>query len=411
MPLDLYTHNVNGFKRNDDFVRNTCLASPLCIYGLQEHWLKPPYKRYPGVNGLMTIHPLLDGWGTSAMKIAMESGIRHGRPFGGTGYLWSKSISAAVKPRTEYQHERVTVLQVESSQGTIIIINAYMPFYDLRNIQSQVDCYMETIGFIESIISQNRECSFILLGDMNCNTSHGTNRFSSILNDFVSHNNFCSAYGLINNFDYSNEFTRSNDKSNSYSLLDYVFISPNLMPFVKEVEIVRSSLDLSDHCPVRVLFDIDVCQSVNRSNHVPPSIDWKRVDCNMQELFSHTMENALNSIAIPDCILHGNHVICSNPDHQIQIERYYNAIIECIAVADDVLPRIKTQGGKRFWNEELSRLKNDSIAAFDVWKSSGCPKNGPVFEMKKNAYYRYKIRLKLSKNFVDCRVTRLYRIP
>ena len=93
------------------------------------------------------------------------------------------------------------------------------------------------------------------------------------------------------------------------------------MPFIKEVEIVKSPLDLSDHCPVRVLIDIDICQTADKVNRANPSVDWKHVDSETRELFSQTMENALNSIDIPDCILHGNHV-CGNPDHLIQIERY-----------------------------------------------------------------------------------------
>ena len=48
------------------------LTQASCIYSLQEHWLPPPYKKYPGVNKLKSIHPNLDGWGRSAMKSQME---------------------------------------------------------------------------------------------------------------------------------------------------------------------------------------------------------------------------------------------------------------------------------------------------------------------------------------------------
>ena len=45
----------------------------------------------------------------------------------------------------------------------------------------------------------------------------------------------------------------------------------------------------------------------------------------------------------------------------------------------------------------MNILKNDSIVANDFWKVSGCPRSGPVFEAKKDAYYKYKLYLR------DCR--------
>ena len=78
MPLEIISHNVNGFERNKEFVRDTCLSFPNVIYSLQEHWLRPPTKKFPGVNVLKTIHSDLDGWGTSAMKSSMGSKILNG---------------------------------------------------------------------------------------------------------------------------------------------------------------------------------------------------------------------------------------------------------------------------------------------------------------------------------------------
>ena len=137
MPVNIVTHNVNGFDRNEGFVRDICSMLSPSILGIQEHWLRPPSKRLPGVNKLMTVHPDLDGWGTSAMKEKMQQKILYGRPFGGTGYIWSKSLSKSIKTRREYIHERVTTLEVTTSIGSILLINLYMPYYDSSNIETQ----------------------------------------------------------------------------------------------------------------------------------------------------------------------------------------------------------------------------------------------------------------------------------
>ena len=86
-------------------------------------------------------------------------------------------------------------------------------------------------------------------------------------------------------------------------------------------------------------------------------------------------------LTIPDFYLNLTKLISiqEDSDHLIQIERYYNAIIHSIADADRVLPRMGSFRKTTYWNAELSRLKNDSIVAFDFWKISGCPRDGPVF--------------------------------
>ena len=46
----------------------------------------------------------------------------------------------------------------------------------------------------------------------------------------------------------------------------------------------------------------------------------------------------------------------------------------------------------------LDDLKNESIFTFNLWKSAGRPQSGAVFEMKKNAKYRYKLAIRDAAN-------------
>ena len=85
--VTISTQNLNGFARNEGYIRGLCDRFPNTIRALQEHWLKPPAKKYPGVNKLGRVHDNFDGWGTSGMKSAMENQVRIGRPFGGTGFI------------------------------------------------------------------------------------------------------------------------------------------------------------------------------------------------------------------------------------------------------------------------------------------------------------------------------------
>ena len=399
MPLEILSHNVNGYDRNKEFIRDTCCSLPISIYGLQEHWLRPPSKKYPGVNVLKTLHPDLDGWGRSAMKSKMETKILNGRPFGGTGFIWSKTISSLVKPRNEYNHERITVLEINSSLCPILVINCYLPYFNSNDIVSQTDIYVETVGFIDYVINDNPGASIIVMGDMNCDYYNGTNQFALALKDLVAEHGLYCTYDSMNNFDARTCYTRSNVKQASFSLLDYIFVSRNLIPHIVDVSILDSGDVLSDHIPVKITLDIDLSIKHTTTKSLPSVVNWRGITDSVRKNFENVMEDCLNKICIPD-ILHGKKC-CNDLEHIHQIEDYYLKIVDCIRVADLQLPRCRPTTIKGYWNDELSSLKHDSIVAHDFWKMNGSPRNGPIFEAKKHAYYKYKLYLKKCKFGLD----------
>jgi hypothetical protein len=109
------SHNINGFARNKSFLKQLCDSVPNSIRAIQEHWLRPAYKKQYGVNQLRAVHQDFDGFGTSAMKTQMQNGIKLGRPFGGTGFVYSKKYSDCMRPLVHYQHERITVVELSHS--------------------------------------------------------------------------------------------------------------------------------------------------------------------------------------------------------------------------------------------------------------------------------------------------------
>ena len=123
--MTLSTHNVNGFRSSKEFLLLRCQEESHAIFAIQEHWLKPPVRRQPGVNLLKSLHPKFDGYGTSAMSNKMSAEILKGRPFGGTGFLFSRNLSLSLRPLTNYVHDRVSVMELSTSRGVILLINAY----------------------------------------------------------------------------------------------------------------------------------------------------------------------------------------------------------------------------------------------------------------------------------------------
>ena len=320
-------------------------------------------------------------------------------PFGGTGFIWSKSISSILRPTNEYNHERVTVVEIELSLGPILIINCYLPYFNVNDQVSQTDIYAETIGFIDYIINDNPDASIIVMGDFNCNYYNGTNQYSLLLKNLVQENGLYCTFDSMNSFDPNSCYTRSNVKQNSFSLLDYIFISKNLTQHIVDVEIIDSGAVLSDHIPIRLSLDIDFTVKPVVPKSLPSVVNWRGVNDSIQKNFENVMEECLDKISIPH-ILHGNNC-CNDVEHISLIENYYLDIVKCIQIADFQLPRCKPTTTKGYWNDDLSSLKNDSIVAHDYWKLNGSPRNGPIFDAKKNAYYKYKLYLKKCKCEID----------
>ena len=128
--LTINTHNVNGFNRSKEFLYELCDTQPNSIRAIQEHWLAPPYKRQQGVNRLRALHPDFDGYGQSAMTKDITSQVRRGHPYGGTGFLYNKKYCNSLKPLLKYSHERVSVMQLSSDIGDIILISGYLPYFN-----------------------------------------------------------------------------------------------------------------------------------------------------------------------------------------------------------------------------------------------------------------------------------------
>src|SRR4030088_370532 len=58
------------------------------------------------------------------------------------------------------------------------------------------------------------------------------------------------------------------------------------------------------------------------------------------------------------------------------------------------MPQVPKSALKHYWSVALDSLKNDSRAAFELWKAAGKPQTGTIFDMKKNAKYKYKLAIR-----------------
>ena len=398
--ITISTHNVNGFKRSKDFLFSQCHDNPDSIRAIQEHWLRPPYKKQAGVNQLRCVHPLFDGFGASAMSKVSENKLLSGRPFGGTGFLYNKKFAKCLKPLLNFSHDRVTVMELNTHNGKIILINAYMPYYNSRDLENYTALYRDTAGFIDNVMHTHRDCKFIVLADFNCDLTDDSHRFTEIIRQLMVKYNLISAFELDPTFDYTASYTRSDTKTNSFTLIDGILISKGLKSIASNIRISQCGDNVSDHSPVEIDLNVVIEESNQVKARLPQYVSWNKLTRDDKLRFRDKMTESLSAIDLPAHeLLHGD-MCCQDESHIHHIEKYYNDIVIAVSQAESVLPKTDPNKQRSFWNPELVDLKQRSIDCNNHWKNNGSPRSGPIFKCRKRCHYTYKAAIRRAK--VDC---------
>ena len=91
-----------------------------------------------------------------------ENHLLTGRPFGGIGILWKKSISKLVKAIT-FDDSRLLGVQITDNQETFVFINVYLPFQCEDNYEN----YLNYLGKLTAVVEEIATSNIVVLGDFN----------------------------------------------------------------------------------------------------------------------------------------------------------------------------------------------------------------------------------------------------
>ena len=122
-----------------------------------EHWLK---------NGEFynVAQKFSDKW--VALKSSMDpSEIINGRPYGGIGFICSKSEGITFQS-IDVESDRICAIQLSMNRKVLInVIGVYLPYNS--GTSECMELYLDTLDKIRSVIDQHVEAPSILIGDMN----------------------------------------------------------------------------------------------------------------------------------------------------------------------------------------------------------------------------------------------------
>jgi exonuclease III len=153
------SYNLFGLNSGHSLLQEMCDNPNISIIAVQETWLTPN-----NLSRLNCIHPDFIGYGISAMNKKLGETIYTGRPFGGVGFLWRKSIASQIHVIGGDDDGRCLAISLNRQGHTPIkILSVYFPCYSSGVLYSTElgNC----LGFIEELLDP--QDNVIIIGDVN----------------------------------------------------------------------------------------------------------------------------------------------------------------------------------------------------------------------------------------------------
>ena len=158
--LKCLTYNLHGFKSGKLLLSE--IINGYDVIALQEHWFVQN-----NLNALVNLNKEYDGIAVSSMNgVDYISGP--GRPFGGVGVLWKKTVFKKSKILLKDPDGRYVVVSVQSGNCNFLIINVYLPCVTCNN--DYIAKIERIFSEIHAVIDENMSVKqhLLLMGDFNC---------------------------------------------------------------------------------------------------------------------------------------------------------------------------------------------------------------------------------------------------
>jgi len=389
--LSICTFNCRSIKSSVTEVVDLC--NKFDIICLQEHWLLPNEISY-----LSNIHPDFLAVGHSAVNLSQE--ILIGRPYGGTGILYKRSLGQLVTA-VDLNNARITAVVMSLTCGPTLLVSVYLPT-DYGDNDS-LDSFIETCAAITAIYQESEAVHIIIAGDFNCQLG---NRYYKYLIDFVTENRL--QLTDINRLD--NVFTFCSDATNNVSWIDHIFCSVDLDRKISSCNILQEYVS-SDHKPLCVTLDniVSVTNGTllhNNSDQLNNYIfDWSNCNNDNIDAYRNKLDSLLCQVNIPN-VLFDNNTDYSTANTNL-LDNYYNAVMDCVTVASRVcIPsRMCNYNSPSYaipgWNDYVKDKHEAARDAFLEWSYLGRPRSGPVYILMQRTRAQFKLSLRYCKQHED----------
>ena len=251
----------------------------------------------------------------------------------------------------------------------------------------------ETLNDVCEWMQKFHASVIIVGGDFNSDLDK-PNSASDLINTFVKDNHLYRCDQLQNNT--NKQFTFYNDSLGAQSTIDFFFI--NDKKAVSRFDVIDTNCNLSDHVPISIECSVDMSRCCNLTHQTPTaathsataSVSHLRWDHGNLPQYRDLTCGLLQPI-LEELTEHEN---CHDVSVDV-LDQIYRKITDCLSFGSDAcVPRRRQNFFKFWWDQDLDELKLKSSASCSVWKASGRPRSGPIFDnySKDKAAYRHGLR-------------------
>jgi len=385
--IRICSYNMHGFNNGISTVQDLCLSYDIIL--LQEHWLLKA-----NLNKIVDINSNFQAFSLSSMNDKAATGILVGRPFGGVAVLWRKTLSGCIKilESDDNEGKYFSFKLTGCGRQDIIITCVYFPC--VTTSRDYIIASSAITSHIENILTNYADALHMVADDFNfvCNDGNlGYNLFRDIMTDY----NLVSCDDKINN--KAILYTYIHESLGHRSWLDHFFVSKDLYDSVFNCNIIDSGGNLSDHLPISCELKVILKPSDSFNDDFsgePKRVYKERWDKADLLLYYHKSGVFLQSIIVPTALLHCQ-AGCQCTDHKTAINTFYESIVSMLRrAAAGCVPKIPFKCLKAFWNDNLDKLKEQSIDMHTLWRQVGSPKQGIINDARIKAKLDYKQAIK-----------------
>ena len=392
--LRLCSFNCRSVKSSVNEIRELCSHSDIvCV---QEHWLLPSE-----INFLSGISDDFLAVGQSAVNI--HESVLLGRPYGGTGILYRKTISEFVI-FVDTDDPRLTAVILSSNVGPILLVCVYMPtdYGDDECLEN----YVSTCASLTSLYNDCDAVQLIAVGDFNC-SAHS--RFYDIMLQFALENNVM----LTDINRLADAFTYCNDSATNLSWIDHVLCSRDVDNLVSSCTVGYDYVS-SDHKPLFVCVE-DLLPESRAQPRITNSADsssqfitdWSKCNDYYITNYQYELDRGLSEINIPSFTPSHYTDNGDSQDTNALIDAYYDDIMRCINAAcrRSIPNKAVNYNNCDFivagWNDIVRDKHSAARDAFHDWACFGKPRQGSLYDRMKRTRSQFKLALRYCKQHED----------
>ena len=322
--MDLKTLSFNSSSFNDEkayFISFLLNSLGIQIFFLQEHFLLKSnlYK-------VKSKFQNFDSFCLPAIRTERNECI--GRPSGGLGIFWVKTLTNFVKIIKHPDSNRVQGIEIFKKY---VFINVYFPtdpktdnFDDFELLK----CLEDINWYYDNMPNHN----FIIGGDFNVDLSRNT-RFVNIVRDFFINKNLFTVWSQFDiDFTFGQHFNRNGNNYFVTSCIDHFILQNNMLNDVSHAQALHLGDNLSGHEPIFMSLKIEQNNEFyhdHESDKIESKPLWSKASTDNIENYRTELKSGLDDVTITEG-LKCNDINCTNPQHHVDMEKFYYLLTDLI---------------------------------------------------------------------------------